>query len=72
MVIVPGSLMAHDSSGALLRSKGGTWLNESLATQFDPTDIDGKVKVVACKNEVRIELDGSALRKTRRRASPPK
>ncbi len=38
-------------------------------TQFDVTDIDGKVKVVAYKNDVKIELHGSALRKTKGESS---
>ncbi len=34
-------------------------------TQYDVTDIDGKVKVIAYKKDVKIRLHGSALRKTK-------
>ncbi|MFZ0198206.1 MAG: hypothetical protein WB523_04775 [Candidatus Sulfotelmatobacter sp.] len=144
IVIVPSSLIAQSSGGALLHSSGGTWLNENPApataaifadslvqtqkgysaridaegssvqigsetvvqfqgneltldhgslkldtatamtvivgcitinpivadrTQYDVTDIDGKVKVIAYKKDVKIRLHGSALRKTKPGAS---
>jgi hypothetical protein len=34
-------------------------------TQYDVTDVDGKVKVVAYKNDVKIELHGSALQQSK-------
>lgn len=144
IVIVPSSLFAQGTGGALLHSDGGTWLNENPApataaifrdslvqtqkgysaridaegstvligpetvvqfqgneltldhgslrldtatemtvivgcitinpissdrTQYDVTDIDGKVKVIAHKKDVKIRLHGSDLRKTKPGAS---
>jgi hypothetical protein len=38
-------------------------------TQYDVTDVDGKVKVVAYKNDVKIHYQGGGTRKTKLRAS---
>ncbi len=38
-------------------------------TQYDVTDVDGKVKVVAYKNDVRIHLQGGVTRKSKMGAS---
>ncbi len=38
-------------------------------TQYDVTDVDGKVKVVASKNDVKIHSHGAALRKSRQGVS---
>jgi hypothetical protein len=70
LVLDHGSLQLNTARGMKVRVNCITVIPITQdRTQYDVTDVDGKVKVVAYKNDVRIHYQGAVLRKSKQAAA---